>query len=139
MKSSGAIRGKKRQARTDFVELDAVTLLAVLLKSGSLRPVHLQRLGYSKRTVMRRLRRLVDVGVLSKTEGIYGLSPELVAKVRGTTRGPEELDGLAGFLTKLTLVGDSKDGQARLITDRLFERMKVVSGSESTGKEGVTL
>jgi len=131
MADAPMVRAKQKPAQ-DHVEMDAVILLSILVKRGNLKPAHLQRLGYPKRQVMRRLRRLLDCGAATKSDGAYDLGSTVVDKVRKISYGIDELDGVTDFLLRVALGQSYTDRQAQEVATRILERTKVTVDSRQT-------
>jgi hypothetical protein len=113
-------------APQNHVEIEAVILLAILVKRGNLRPKQLQGLGYPKRHVIRSLRRLIDSGTVSKSEGAYEIRSEVIAKVRKISYGVDELDGLTEFLLQVALGNSYTDWQARQVAMKVLQRTSII-------------
>jgi hypothetical protein len=119
----------RRQRGSLQLEIASVALLAILVKAGSFRPKHVQSLGYSKRNVMRVLRRLTDAGIVLKTPNGYSISPKVVSKTRSIAFGLSELDGIVQFLLYLCYGENYSSEQVDECVRRLAERGKLLANS----------
>jgi hypothetical protein len=98
-----ALYAKSSRQRGDIqLETALIAMLVLIVKAENFRPVHLQRLGYPKRAIMRTLKRLISIDTIGKKrDGRYVVSSRVLLKVREVSLGIEELDGLGHFLLQM--------------------------------------